>query len=390
MLSRIDNAKAFPWARRTLLNEAIHGCHPTLLRRLAAHAWRGPSTPAFWLWRLRTVSGSDRPRLRGVTLGGALPPRGERGFALVAVIWIATLLAVVAFIFTTSVRSYISSAEADLATAGAEALAEAGVNLAVLDLVTSAGIDGRRRFPVDGSSVVCRLGDGDLLTLSVRDEAGKADLNVASDGLLRALFMGLGLSRPDADARVDAIGDFKDSDSDKRLNGAETDEYAAAGMIAGPKNAAFDAVEELAGIPGFDGELVRKLRPFLTVHSGQDGIDPGSVSAELAAALRRGYEDGQDALPSLLDGSSPLPPPFVSASTQRVFGIQSEVRTARGARFVREAVVSLVEGVSSARTAPGGRSNASAKELPYRIWRWRRGESFAVEPPAGTIEAPPC
>ena len=64
--------------------------------------------------------------------------RGDEGFALVSVIAITTLLAVVAFIFTASVRSFIRSAESDLATAEAEALGDAGVNLVLLTLIAPA------------------------------------------------------------------------------------------------------------------------------------------------------------------------------------------------------------------------------------------------------------
>ncbi len=71
-------------------------------------------------------------------------PRGEEGFALVTVIAITTLLAVVAFIFTSSVRSFIRSAESDLATAEAEALADAGVNLALLTLIAPARLPPHR------------------------------------------------------------------------------------------------------------------------------------------------------------------------------------------------------------------------------------------------------
>ena len=236
----------------------------------------------------------------------------------------------------------------------------------------------------------CTLGDGELLAMRLQDEAGKIDLNVAKDELLRALFVGLGLSAEDASARVDAIADFKDGDSDKRLNGAERDEYAAAGLTAGPKNAPFEAVEELAGVIGFDAETVRKLRPFVTVHSEQDGVAPSAVSPELAELLVRGASDGLESSATFSDGSRALPSQFTTASAKRAYGISAQVETRRGARFVREAVVRLLDPTAGLRPRAASQEGASVAALPYRIWRWRRGETFYGAAASAAAGAPPC
>ena len=320
---------------------------------------------------------------------GFRPTPGERGFALVVVIAITTLLAVVAFVFTASVRSTIRSAHADLAAAEAESLAEAGITLALLDLTASRRDDGHRRFPIDGSARTCRLPEGDLVSVRVRDEAGRIDLNVGRDELLRALFIGLGLSAPEAEAKVDAIGDYKDSDDGKRLSGAELNDYLDAGRPAGPKNAPFASVDELSRVIGFDSNLVAKILPHVTIHSGQEGIDPDAASTELLSLLAAGAKDEGAGLDTLdLSGNSSLPPQFTTASVKRTFGIEADVRTTRGARFIREAIVGLFEKRQNRQEPPIGLSFDERPGPSYRLWRWKRGEIGTNEPAAA--EPPPC
>ncbi|MGQ0672217.1 MAG: general secretion pathway protein GspK [Hyphomicrobium sp.] len=316
--------------------------------------------------------------------------RRDRGFALVAVIWIATLLAVVAFIFTTAVRSYIRNASADLATAEAEALAEAGVNLAILDL-SGSRFGQQPRFPADGQTRPCRLPTGAAVTIAIRDEAGKIDLNTAGDGLIEALLVGLGSSAEDAQRRVAALADYRDDDDDRRQGGAEARDYRDAGLAASPKNAPLDSIEDLAGVLGFDSETVRRVRSFVTVHSGLDGLDPAFVTAELTTLLAAGSRGSDDENTEIFsDLSQSLPARFTSVSAKEFYGIRSEVNTDRGARFVREAVVSLGVRPAADRLPGESRSRSGGATPTYRIWRWHRGESVLNFAPQTFGILPPC
>ena len=330
-------------------------------------------------------------------LGRQAPSRfgPDGGFALIAAIWMATLLAVVASVFTSSVRSYISDHSAARATAEAEMLAEAGVNLAVLDLVQSGPHGTVRRFPIDGSAVACQLPGSGILAIRVRDEAGKVDLNAATDPLLKALLTGAGLTPTAVSTKIEAIADYKDGDTSRRLNGAEADEYLAAGRLIGPKNAPFDAIEELSDVFGFNSELYNQLRPHVTLYSGQDGVDPAVASRELLTLLTRGAGDSAFDTPSLLESTFAssaliLPPQFTTVSTKRAFSIEVEARTERGAHFVREAIVSLIDRTQRQPIlAEGGFS--ARPQSSYRIWRWRRGDgSTDISPPQLASNLSPC
>jgi general secretion pathway protein K len=311
----------------------------------------------------------------------------ESGFALVAVIWIATLLAVVAFIFTAAVRAHIRSAAASIATAEAEAAAEAGISIAVLDIVQSARSGRVGRVAVNGEAIACRLPAGDAISIRVRDEAGRVDLNAASPALLAALFAGAGLAPEEAATRAQAIADFRDADDVGAEGRPEREAYTAAGLAHGPKNAPFAATEELSRVIGFDAETVRRLRPFVTVHSEQDGVDPTAAPDGLADVLARGARAMSTEGLEPAAETAVIPAHFRAASARRAFGIESEAVTGRGARFVRVAVVSLAAGRGGELLPGESRPRRPSSEPAYRLWRWQRGESFAT----GSIaDAPPC
>jgi general secretion pathway protein K len=325
--------------------------------------------------RSKARIGQDRERPQG---------RNERGFALLVVLSALGLLAVVAASFGLVARNHVKLAAVAGEGARAEALADAGVHVVVLDLVAARGSPAAdRRFPLDGTPLSCGVGDAGILTLAVRDEAGKVDLNIASPALLRALVLGLGL--PGGEAAADAILDWRDADDDRRRAGAERPEYLAAGRPHGPRNGPFLAIEELSGVLGLTQGDADRLRPFVTVHSGLAAIDAGVAPEALIAVLARGL--GRGGGPSLLDGGraagdlaamdepgARLPPQFRAVSTRRAFAVRAEARTANGAIFVREAVVEFV-----APTSPA-----------FALRRWYRGPTAWPGPPPPADDLPQC
>lgn len=297
-----------------------------------------------------------------------LPPSGidaqrtnrDGGFALVVVLLSLGLLAMIAATFMLAVRAHVRSVAATSAAARAEAMADSGVSLAVLDTLNVRDDRTRgRRFPVDGTAIVCRLEEG-RLQISVQDEAGRVDLNSAGEALLMALMRGSGFGETDAERLAQRILDYRDRDNDRRANGAERSDYEAAGLPK-PKNAPFDAVDELAQVLGADAALLDRLRGAVTVHSGLAGVDPKVMSPNSVALIAAGAAAGGAAFTGAARATEQgtLPQRFVEISPQQVFRIRSVAETADGARFVREAVVDL-----------GPRR---ARSHTYR--RWTRGSS---------------
>lgn len=289
------------------------------------------------------------------------------------------LLALAAAIFSKVTRAQVRASAVAVETARANALAAAGINLAVLKLLEfRANPTGKQRnFAIAGENFSCRLGD-DVVSAEARDEGGKIDLNFANARLLRALLLGLRIEPAKSDQLVDTILDFRDGDNVRRAKGAEEAEYLAAGRLRGPKNAPFAAVEELNQVLGIDAELVTMLAPFVTAHSGKEGIDPLVAPARLLEILRRGDtplpadESNPSELPSN-ERPADLPPYFTAPSARNIFTVRSEVMTAGGTRLALEAIVDL----SALR--PNAAALGQQAGPVYRLWRWRRVASDPAE-----------
>ena len=283
----------------------------------------------------------------------------DRGFVLIFVIWTMALLALLALGFTRSAQTYVRAAGHGVESARAQALADSGISLAVLDLVASHRGSGRvEQFPIDGSLVACAMGQDNLVLMSVQDSGGRINLNLAGEALLRAFFIGLGAEPDDAARYADTIMDYRDRDDDRRAHGAEVVEYRAAGRAYGPKNAPFDNLVELQQVLGFTPELIAAMAPHVTIHSGSAGLDPKVIRPELAEIVARGrYRPLQQQ--QLQTAAEILPSEFVISSDQRSFVVYSEARLTSGAVYVREAVIEL----------PSNRTTT------YRMKAWQHGNT---------------
>lgn len=301
----------------------------------------------------------------------AAPKRPEAGFVLVLVLWLTGLFAVAVAVFAKAVVTDIRIAGNTSASAEAEALAEAGVSLAILDLLQTSG---RRTatsaFGRDGTDVfACRLGGG-IVTVAVQDIGGRVDINAAPPRLLAALLAGHGVAGEEAVRLAARIIDWRDRDDVPMDGGAEAADYVAAGAAVVPRNAPFDTVEELGNVLGLAGWLVNRISQDITIHSAQAGVDPETAAPDLVARLQA----GTSRLPSGdVPISEALPGEFVMRSARRVFTIRSAGWLPGGAAFVRDAVVEI-----GARRGRG-----------YSIRAWRRGES-AERPPADASLRPAC
>jgi general secretion pathway protein K len=291
--------------------------------------------------------------------------------ALVAVLWISSLLALLAASAVSSSRTDLRLAANAAEHAKARALAEAGVQQAIHQLLTApdahAWQDGAvsMGFALDGGEVRFRL----------MDEDAKLDVNAASEELLAGLFQAVGLDREQALTLADRLEDFRDDDSDPEPRGAEDDDYRAAGHAGGALDRRLRSVSELAGMLGMSADLYRRIEPFLTIYADADGIDPARASATLllalpgmtpglAATLAAAPADG-DPLDALPDDLAADIEAYLIPSRELVFSIQSLGTSEAGGRFMREAVVALDGGM---------------RHRPYTLYAWHPGRLPPPEP----------
>jgi general secretion pathway protein K len=284
----------------------------------------------------------------------------KRGIALITVLWISVLLSLIAASFTRTSRTEINLTRNLVENARAEALADAAVNRAVLGLFNRPTLGG---FRVDGTIYRWRFGDADIL-FRIEDEGGKVDLNTASFDFLRKLLRALDVSPKTSRGIAASILDFRDFDNDPESGGAEDRDYRQANLLQGAKDAPFEMIEELQQVMGMTAPIYERLKPLITVYSGQNTPYPPVADPLLQELMKKDpalvdedieedddaedFEDGEtreDPNQSFVltdEDPQPLNDEGTDArSPVGVFTIHAEARTDNGGAFARKAVVSV-------------------------------------------------
>jgi general secretion pathway protein K len=262
------------------------------------------------------------------------------------VMWVAILLTVIASSFIFEARTDMLVVRNSVSMARAEAAADAGVYRAVFELYRADNSPDawRRNGAVHEWSF-----DGLPVRVEVGDESGKIDINTAAEPLLRGLLQVAGATEEDAASLVDAILDWRDVDSLKRVHGAEDADYRAAGLTYGPGNAQFQAIEELQLVLGMPPHIYRRIAPFITVFSRQPGVSSELAPREVLLAIPGVTSDIADAYIAQRDAArasgQPVPQMREAAAFRAnittVASIRSEARLDDGTVFVRETTALL-------------------------------------------------
>lgn len=195
----------------------------------------------------------------------------NRGVALVLVLWMLTLLTLMAAGYSATMRTETRLTAHHVQTARARALSEAGIWFGIRELLRPQTAEAFP--PLDGTPLTLEL-ERNTIEVRLYDESGKIDLNTARPELLQGLFESAGLTRQDSLSLLDALLDWRDRDNLKRNNGAEDEEYLSAGREYGAKDGPFNSVAELRLVLGMSETVFRRIAPALTVHSHQPLINP--------------------------------------------------------------------------------------------------------------------
>jgi general secretion pathway protein K len=304
--------------------------------------------------------------------------RSQRGVALVLVMWASILLAVIAGSFIFERRTEAMIVANSLSIARAREAADAGVERAVFEAYR--GDNAPDVWKRDGTMHDWAF-DGVPVRIGMRDESAKIDVNIAPDALLRGLFLSAGLNDDQASSLLDAVLDWRDPDSLKRLHGAEEADYRAAGLDYGPANAPFQAIEELQLVLGMRPEIFHRIAPSITVYSRQPGVNVQAATRDVLLAI-------PGVTPEVVDdyiarredaraNGQPLPAfpqagGFASGNSL-VLSVTSEARLEDGTFFARDAVALM-------RPVP---------RKPVTFVAWREGTPAPPPRPADAAGAPP-
>jgi general secretion pathway protein K len=202
----------------------------------------------------------------------------DRGFIVVAVLWILAALSALVLIYLTFVTNTAVVVAASTDRVQSEALVTAGVELAAYQL-TAVGEEGR---PSSGT-FNARMGTA-RVSVTFRSEAARIDLNAAPKGLLAGLIIGLGGAPSNAADYADRILAWR-APVGAGEDDPETSSYRTAGIAYAPRHAPFPAAEELWLVRGIPPLVVERMLPFVTAFSNMAAINIQDAAPQVVAAL---------------------------------------------------------------------------------------------------------
>lgn len=266
--------------------------------------------------------------------------------ALLLVIWVLALLSLLAAGLTVAARSEAVLVRNREQSAQAQALAEAGVSLAILGLLE---IDPAAQWRADGEERHFAVGGG-RLGVVVQDEGGKIDINQADEILLSGLFAEFVEARTATDLASAIVA--------TRMR-----RRSEATPAASPSPPFFATVDQVREVPGINPLLFEQIAPFLTVYSGLSRINPHTAPRHVLLALPGVGPAEVDRLLAMRRGeATPLGfaggDIYIGRSQAQVVSVRATAETDGSSVFVRETVITLFRN-------PGE---------PYRVLSWHRGE----------------
>jgi len=283
----------------------------------------------------------------------------ERGFIIVAVLWIMLALATLAAIYAAYVVRTAEAVGSSDRQVRVQALFTAALELAAYQL-TSVSRDSR---PATGQFDF-HLGRATVLA-AFRSETGRIDLNAAPKPLLTSLFTALGARPADAETYADHVIAWRSPPAQTGGDDAEAEAYRVAGLAYAPRRAPFQDVGELWLVLGLPPALVERVLPYVTVFNGSAQVNVLAASPLVLAALPGVTPEQVNAVLAARQ-SAPQDPQVVFAA----LGGAREAATVDAGAAVRVSV--------GVRFDDGSRANADIVILlgddgaePYRILSWR-------------------
>lgn len=235
-----------------------------------------------------------------------------RGVALILVMWILVLLTGIVAVFALSARTEAMQSRSLERSATARYAAEAGIEVAMLRVQDP---DPLQHWMPDGRGNNFDF-EGYRIEVSVLDETGKVDLNLAPPELLVGLMVAVGFDPIKAERLSAAIIDWRDPDDLlSSNNGAEDPQYEDAERPYGAKDRPFETVTELQQVLGFDADSYHALAPYLTVFTGLPRPNAAFAAEPVLRAMGLGEPQVALVLAQRNAWQPGLPPPTLPDGT---------------------------------------------------------------------------
>lgn len=296
--------------------------------------------------------------------------RSQNGVVLVVVLWLLVLLGVLMASLASTARVESELVRNQVEGLRARSAAEAALYTAI-DLLARERGEEQRELRTDGRDY--RMDYTNIsVVIKVLDEAGKVDINAVRPEMLRSLIISQVRDSQRGMQITDAILDWRDADSLKRDYGAEDDEYEELGWGYEAKDEYFDNMEELLLVLGMDEELYSRLMPLITIHTGDEGVNPAVAQERVLLAIpgaeTRQVREFLQARDRYYEQLQPMPtfpvqnPNYINRNRDHLYSIHVQATTESGST---ERIAALVR-VTLQRAKEGGK--------PYEIVRWHAND----------------
>jgi general secretion pathway protein K len=205
--------------------------------------------------------------------------RRERGFIIVAVLWIMLALATLASIYAIYVVRTAYAVGPSDDRVNAEGLFNAALELTAYRL----SVGDKDKRPAHGRFNF-RLGRATVLG-EFHSESGRVDLNGAGKPLLANLFVMVGAKPEDAEQFADRIIGWRSPAPKNGEPDAEADAYRTAGRNYKPRGGPFQDVGELWLVLGLPPAWVERVLPYVTVYGAGAQVNILDAPPLVLAAL---------------------------------------------------------------------------------------------------------
>jgi general secretion pathway protein K len=279
--------------------------------------------------------------------------RPERGFVIVAVLWMMAMIAALLLIYLSYVvhtGNLVSTVTQRVQT---DALMRAAVELTAYQLGQSKDNDRPTHGVVD-----TRLGAAQL-RIAFRSEGARVDLNSGSKELLAGLMQQFGAPPAEARTYADRIMAWR-APAKSRSDEPEDAYYLGLGIPYAPRHAPFPATDELWLVQGIPPPLIERMMPFVTVFSNQSSVNVSDAAPEVLAALPGMTPEKMQAVLNAREDPSTDSKALNSqfggdAKPPKAFRLSAGIRSEQGNQAQAEIVILLLKDGDD----------------PYRVLSWR-------------------
>ena len=287
----------------------------------------------------------------------------QRGMAMVLVLWVLSILIIMAGSFALSMRREAAIVSVIKNNAHVMAIAESGLALAEMMLLNP---DPNKVWRADGNIYEIVAADAKI-RIRLLSETGKIDINKADQTVLQSLMAFAPVDSDQQSKLVNAILDWRDADDLVHIDGAEKEEYQEAGLSYHPSNKPFESTEELQLILGMNKSVLAWLDPLVTVYSKQPRVNYQVATKQILQTipgLDEGIVDSYVAM--RLDSAKnnlPVPPfPVTTGGVNTATG-QDNILT-----LVSEAIINDGSKASLSVVIKKSDNNGTT---PFQILKWQ-------------------